>query len=64
MDPAHIVAERKINAALDAGLFEHLPVHGRIECSLHGEEFLAWWFRMHYGSEGSRPALLDDGELL
>ena len=62
MDPAHIVAERKINNALEAGLFENLPAYGLIECSLHGEEFLGWWFRTHYGSDGSRPTLLDEDQ--
>jgi hypothetical protein len=58
MDPAHIVAEHKISRALEAGLFENLPASGQIDCSLHGEAFLAWWFRVHYGYEGSRPAEL------
>jgi hypothetical protein len=59
MDPAHIVAERKIVSALEAGHFENLPVCGQIDCSLHGEAFLAWWFRTHYGYEGSRPVEAD-----
>jgi hypothetical protein len=56
MDPAHIVAERKIASALKDGLFDNLPAYGEIECSLHGEAFLIWWFRTHYGSGGDAAA--------
>jgi hypothetical protein len=59
MDPAHIVAEHKIVRAQEGGLFNDLPVCGQIDCSLHGEAFLAWWFRTHYGYDGSRPLQLE-----
>jgi hypothetical protein len=55
MDPAHIVAEHKIVSALDAGLFDDLPACGQIDCSLQGLAFITWWFRTHYGYDGSRP---------
>jgi hypothetical protein len=59
MDPAHIVAEHKILSALESGLFNELPQCGQVDCSLHGEAFLAWWFRTHYGYDGSRPSQLE-----
>lgn len=59
MDPAHIVAEHKIVKALEIGLFDNLPACGEVDCSLHGEAFLAWWFRVHYGYDGSRPSLVE-----
>ena len=45
MDIVAFVAERKIQEAIDDGLFDNLPARGRIDCSLHGEAFIAKWFR-------------------
>lgn len=51
MDIVRFVAERKISAAIDEGLFAGLPTRGQIDCSLQGEKFFAWWFRTHYGHD-------------
>lgn len=51
MDIVRFVAERKISAAIDEGLFAGLPTRGQIDCSLHGEAFFAWWLRAHYGHD-------------
>ncbi|MBV8331362.1 MAG: DUF1992 domain-containing protein [Candidatus Eremiobacteraeota bacterium] len=45
MDIVALVAERKIEEAIADGLFDGLPSRGRIDCSLHGEAFIAKWFR-------------------
>lgn len=50
MDIVQMVAEHKVQTAIEAGLFEALPERGEIDCALRGESFLIWWFRMHYGS--------------
>ena len=47
MDIAAFIAERKIEAAMEDGAFDALPSRGFIDCSLHGEAFLAKWFREH-----------------
>lgn len=62
MDPVQLVAERKIATALEEGLFENLPALGEIECSLHGEAFLAWWFRKRYGHDSLMEKKRDDVE--
>jgi hypothetical protein len=51
MDIVRIVAERKIEEAIDRGDFDALPSCGRIDCSLHGEKFLAKWFREKFQRE-------------
>ncbi len=50
MDIVAIIAERKIEEGLRTGAFDLLPQRGRIECSLHGEMYVAWWFRDRYAS--------------
>lgn len=50
MDIVQVVCEYKIQSAIEDGLFENLPPRGQIDCSLRGESFLMWWFRMHYGA--------------
>ena len=45
MDIVTLVAERKIEEAIENGLFDNLPAYGPIDCSLHGEAFVAKWFR-------------------
>jgi hypothetical protein len=50
MDIVQLVAQHKIESAIEDGLFENLPACGEIDCSLHGQSFLAWWFRLHYGT--------------
>lgn len=45
MDVVALVAERKIEEAIENGLFDNLPSHGPIDCSLRGEAFIAKWFR-------------------
>jgi hypothetical protein len=45
MDPAQIIALHKIDDAIKDGAFDNLPHHERIECSLQGEYFVAWWWR-------------------
>ena len=45
MDIIEFVAERRILEAIDEGLFDDLPLCGRIDCSLQGEAFLAKWWR-------------------
>jgi len=45
MDVVTLVAERKIREAIESGLFDNLPSHGPIDCSLRGEAFIAKWFR-------------------
>lgn len=46
-----MIAERKIEEGLQSGAFDMLPQRGRIDCSLHGEMFVAWWFRDRYLSD-------------
>lgn len=53
MDIVAIIAERKIEEALQNGAFTMLPQQGRIDCSLRGETFLAWWFRQRYSEHES-----------
>ena len=48
-----IVAERKIQTALDEGVFEGLSAHGRIDCSQQGERFFARWWREKIAREES-----------
>jgi|GEM_PF-4671749 len=50
MDIVQLVAERKIECAIEDGIFDGLPARGEIDCSLRGESFLTWWFRMHYAA--------------
>jgi hypothetical protein len=50
MDIVQLVAEHKVQTAIEDGLFENLAVRGEIDCTLRGESFLLWWFRMHYGA--------------
>lgn len=45
MDIVAIVAERKIQEAIEEGLFDDLPPRGRIDCSLQGAAFIAIWWR-------------------
>lgn len=51
MDIVAFIAERKIEEGLQSGAFDLLPQCGRIDCSLHGEMFFAWWFRQRYSGE-------------
>jgi len=48
MDIVAMIAERKIDEGMQSGAFAMLPQRGRIDCSLHGEMFFAWWFRDRY----------------
>jgi hypothetical protein len=50
MDIVQLVAQHKIESAIEDGLFDNLPRRGEIDCSLRGESFLMWWFRMHYSA--------------
>jgi hypothetical protein len=45
LDILALVAERKIEEAIEKGYFDRLPACGPIDCSLHGEAFIAKWFR-------------------
>jgi hypothetical protein len=54
MDIVAIIAERKIEDGLQSGAFNALPERGRIDCSVHGEMFFAWWFRARY--TGDQPS--------
>jgi hypothetical protein len=45
MDIVAFVAQRKIEEAIENGLFDNLPSYGPIDCSLQGEAFLTKWFR-------------------
>ena len=45
MDPVQIIALRKIEEAQQNGVFDNLPRYERIDCSLHGELFVAKWWR-------------------
>lgn len=45
VDVIALVAERKIEEAIEAGLFDGLPPRGRIDCSRQGEAFVAQWWR-------------------
>ena len=40
-----LVAERKIEDAIERGLFDNLPKRGRIDCTLQGDAFLTEWWR-------------------
>jgi len=51
VDIVALVAERKIEEAIADGLFDGLPSRGRIDCSLHGEAFIAKWFREKFARE-------------
>jgi len=44
-DVIRLVAERKIEEAIEDGQFDNLPLRGRIDCSLQGEAFLVQWWR-------------------
>ncbi|HEV3155661.1 MAG TPA: hypothetical protein VGZ02_17785 [Candidatus Baltobacteraceae bacterium] len=48
MDIVAFIAERKIEAAIEDGAFDELPPKGYIDCSLHGEAFIAQWFRERF----------------
>lgn len=48
MDIVALVAERKIEEAMKDGAFDALTPMGSIDCSLHGERFIAKWFRNKY----------------
>lgn len=48
MDIVEFIAVRKIQEAIESGLFDDLPPRGSIDCSLHGEVFFAKWFRERY----------------
>ena len=45
LDAIAIVAEHKLQTAIEDGLFDRLPVCGRIECTTHGERFFVRWWR-------------------
>jgi len=45
MDIVVVVAERKIQEAIEEGLFDDLPARGRLDCSLQGPTFIAQWWR-------------------
>lgn len=45
MDVIAIVAEHKIERAIEDGAFDALPPRGRIVCSKHGESFYVEWWR-------------------
>lgn len=51
MDIVAFVAERKIGEAIENGAFDGLTPRGYIDCSLHGEAFLAKWFRERFSAE-------------
>ncbi len=54
MDPVAIVAEHKIQTAIEQGEFDGLPPRERIECSQHGERFFMWWWREKLAREETR----------
>jgi hypothetical protein len=54
MDIVALVAERRIEEAIDDGLFDGLPERGRIDCTLHGEAFIVKWFREKLEKEEGR----------
>lgn len=58
MDIIVLVAERKIEEAMEHGEFDALPPMGRIDCSLHGERFIAKWFRDKFHHEETQSDLL------
>lgn len=45
VDIVALIAERKIEEAIENGLFDNLPAYGAIDCSLRGEAFLAYWLQ-------------------
>lgn len=45
MDVIAIVAEHKIQTAMEDGLFDDLPARGRIACAKRGESFFVEWWR-------------------
>ena len=53
MDVIAVVAERKIEEALEGGFFDNLPPYGPIDCSLNGEAFIAKWFREKFAAHES-----------
>lgn len=48
MDIVEFIAVRKIQEAIQSGLFDDLPPRDFIDCSMHGEAFFAKWFRERY----------------
>jgi hypothetical protein len=59
MDAVRLVAERKIEEAMEKGVFDHLPSFGRIDCSLQGEAFFAHWWREKFKRENLKTAEFD-----
>ncbi len=57
MDAVEIIALRKIEDALKDGAFNNLPCCGRIECSVHGELFIAKWWREKIAREEAKASL-------
>jgi hypothetical protein len=57
MDPVAIVAEHKIQTAIEEGAFDHLPQRDRIDCSPQGERFYIWWWREKLQREEKRLRL-------
>ncbi|MBV8282538.1 MAG: DUF1992 domain-containing protein [Candidatus Eremiobacteraeota bacterium] len=55
-DIVALVAERKVAQAIGDGLFDNLPQRGWIDCSLHGDAFLALWWREKMAREESVSA--------
>ena len=53
MDIIALVAERKIEEAIENGLFDALPAYGPIDCSLQGEAFVTKWFTEKFGREAA-----------
>lgn len=52
MEIVALLAERRIEEAIEDGFFDGLPECGRIDCSLHGEAFVAKWWRERLLSDG------------
>ncbi len=57
MDNAvRIVAERKIETAIDEGEFDNLPQRGQIDCSLSGERFFTKWWHEKIERDAAKSA--------
>jgi hypothetical protein len=56
MDAIRIIAENKIEEALEDSLFDNLPRRGYIDCSLSGERFFREWFAKKLERESNEPA--------